>query len=49
MRLELQGERLGRSLTWDAQKQQVVGDAEANRLLRRPYRAPWVHPDAKRV
>ena len=41
--------RLGRSLTWDAQKQQVVGDAEANRLLRRPYRQPWVHPDAKRV
>jgi len=37
--------QLGRSLTWDAEKQQVVGDAEANKLLRRPYRQPWVHPE----
>ncbi len=37
--------KLGRSLKWDADKQQVVGDAEANKLLRRPYRAPWVHPE----
>ena len=36
--------QLGRTLTWDAEKGQVVGDDEANRLLRRPYRAPWVHP-----
>src|SRR5262249_28222691 len=39
--------QLGRSITWDAQKQQVVGDAEANKLLRRPYRQPWVHPEPK--
>src|SRR5262249_13024463 len=38
--------KLGRSLTWDAQKQRVVGDEEANKLLRRPYREPWVHPVA---
>jgi predicted dehydrogenase len=38
-------QKLGRSLTWDADKQQVVGDQEANRLLRRPYREPWVHPE----
>ncbi len=37
--------KLGRSLTWDADKQQVVGDDEANKLLRRPYRKPWVHPE----
>jgi predicted dehydrogenase len=37
--------RLGRTLAWDAAAQQVVGDEEANRLLRRPYRAPWTHPE----
>lgn len=37
--------RLGRTLTWDAQRQRVIGDEEANRLLRRPYRRPWVHPE----
>jgi predicted dehydrogenase len=37
--------QLGRGLRWDAAKQQVVGDAEANRLLARAYRKPWVHPD----
>ena len=36
---------LGRTLAWDPAKSQVVGDDEANRLLRRPYRAPWVHPE----
>jgi predicted dehydrogenase len=36
--------RLGRTLTWDPDKHQVVGDAQANRLLRRPYREPWSHP-----
>lgn len=42
-------QQLGRSLTWDPEKQQIAGDAEANRLLRRPYRKPWVHPDPKNV
>jgi predicted dehydrogenase len=37
--------RLGRSLQWDHAKGIVVGDAEANQLLRRPYRAPWQHPE----
>jgi len=36
--------KLGRTLTWDQQAQQVTGDPEANGLLTRPYRAPWVHP-----
>jgi predicted dehydrogenase len=37
--------RLGRTLTWDAEQQRVLGDDEANKLLRRPYRGPWVHPE----
>ncbi len=37
---------LGRTLTWDPVKAQVVGDDEANHLLARPYRTPWVHPRA---
>jgi predicted dehydrogenase len=39
-------QRLGRTLAWDAAKGRVIGDDEANRLLRRPYRKPWVHPGA---
>ena len=42
-------QKLGRSLTWDHAKGQVVGDAEANTLLARPYRAPYTHPDPKSV
>jgi predicted dehydrogenase len=38
--------KLGRSLAWDAEKQAVKGDDAANKLLRRPYRKPWVHPEA---
>jgi predicted dehydrogenase len=37
--------RLGRTLEWDAAAFRVRGDEEANALLRRPYRAPWVHPE----
>jgi hypothetical protein len=36
---------LNRTLAWDAAKQRVSGDDEANRLLRRPYRKPWIHPE----
>ncbi len=38
--------KLGRALTWDAQAGKVSGDDEANALLTRPYRGPWVHPAA---
>jgi predicted dehydrogenase len=38
--------KLGRTLEWDAESGRVKGDEEANALLRRPYRAPWVHPEA---
>ena len=37
--------KLGRTLTWDPATHRVVGDAEATRLLCRPYRKPWVHPE----
>ena len=33
--------RLGRSLTWDAAQERVVGDDEANALLTKAYRKPW--------
>jgi predicted dehydrogenase len=38
--------KLGRSLQWDARTMTVVGDAEANALLKRPYRGEWKHPEA---
>jgi predicted dehydrogenase len=34
--------RLQRSLEWDAEKQQFVGDDEANRLVDRARREPWM-------
>jgi predicted dehydrogenase len=37
---------LGRSVQWDHAQGIVTGDDEANRLLRRPYRSPWIHPGA---
>ena len=40
--------RLGRTLNFDAETEQVIGDDEANRLLRdadRGYRAPFVMPE----
>jgi predicted dehydrogenase len=41
--------QLGRSLEWDHARGVVKGDEEANRRLRRPYRAPWVHPEPSKV
>jgi len=38
--------KLGRSLAWDPEKQLVIGDSEANALLRQKYRAPYTHPEA---
>jgi predicted dehydrogenase len=37
--------KLGRSLDWDGDKELVRGDDEANRLLSREYRKPWVYPE----
>jgi predicted dehydrogenase len=36
---------LGRTLHWDAKAGTITGDEEAVRRMRRPYRAPWVHPE----
>jgi predicted dehydrogenase len=38
--------KLGRSVAWDGQREICMGDPEANKLLRRKYRAPWVYPEA---
>jgi predicted dehydrogenase len=37
--------RLGRPLKFDPLAERIVGDDEANRMLTRPYRAPFVVPD----
>jgi predicted dehydrogenase len=38
-------QRLGRTLHFDAQTETCTGDAEANRMLGRTYRAPFVLPE----
>ncbi len=40
---------LKRTLVWDPDAGQVVGDPEANQRLARPYRSPWTHPDPAQV
>ena len=39
----------GRSLQWNPESHQVINDVEANALLSRPYRAPWLHPTPNNV
>lgn len=36
--------KLGRSVVWDGEKETIPEDPEANELLERPYRDPWVYP-----
>jgi hypothetical protein len=36
--------RVGRALQFDPATEQITGDAEANRLLRRQYRDHWATP-----
>jgi predicted dehydrogenase len=38
--------QLGRPLAYDPARREVPDDAEATRLLKRAYRAPWKHPAA---
>jgi predicted dehydrogenase len=41
--------KTGRTLAWDVAAQRIANDDEANRLLRRPYRRPWTHPEPEAV
>lgn len=41
--------KVGRPLVYDPKKRQIINDPEANALLKRPYRAPYIHPDPNRV
>ena len=41
--------KTGRPIVYDPKTRQIVGDVEANALLQRPYRQPWVHPDPNKV
>ena len=41
--------KVGRPLVYDPKKRQILDDPEANALLQRPYRQPWVHPDPTKV
>ena len=36
--------KLGRSIQWDGEKEIILNDPEANKLLEREYRAPWKYP-----
>ena len=33
--------RLGRKLRWNPEKEQFIDDKEADKMLKRPMRAPW--------
>ena len=37
--------KLGRSVRWDGEKEVILDDPEANKLLKREYRDPWKYPD----
>lgn len=36
--------KLGRSIAWDPEREQVLGDVDANAHLRRNYRGTWEYP-----
>jgi predicted dehydrogenase len=37
--------RQGRSVKWDIENERVIGDAEAQKLVAKEYRAPWKLPE----
>ncbi len=38
--------RIGRKIRWDAEKEQIVDDPQANAMLTKTYRAPYLLPEA---
>jgi hypothetical protein len=37
--------RLGRTLRFDAEREEFIGEPEADQMLTRPYREPFVVPE----
>ncbi len=38
--------KLGRAIEWDGEKERILHDEKANKLLRRDYRGEWEYPEA---
>jgi hypothetical protein len=36
--------KTGRSIKWDGEKELILNDPEASKLLSREYRTPWEYP-----
>jgi Oxidoreductase family, C-terminal alpha/beta domain len=36
--------RMNRRVQWDVENERIVNDAEAQKLVTKPYRAPWKLP-----
>jgi hypothetical protein len=36
--------KLGRSIQWDGSMETILNDPEAERMIQRDYRTPWVYP-----
>lgn len=41
--------KTGRPIVYDPKTRSISGDREANGLLERPYRKPYIHPDYRKV
>jgi predicted dehydrogenase len=41
--------KTGRPMVYDPKKRELTNDPEGTKLLQRPYRQPWVHPDPTKV
>ncbi|MDB6020753.1 MAG: Inositol 2-dehydrogenase, partial [Pedosphaera sp.] len=40
---------VGRKLNWDVASERILNDADASKLLTRPYRSPWKFPSAHEI